>query len=300
MGRRHGRTPSTCSGCSTARTKRQLDLTNPATIRAIARRFGIRFQRRWGQNFLADRGQLDRIVEALALERHDQVVEVGAGIGTLTVELAKHAASVAAIEIDPACIRALRLTLRDNPNTQIVEGNVLDIEAASLVDGPYRVAGNIPYNLTGALLVHLLEQPRPPARIDLLVQQEVAERIAAPPGGWSLATLGVRVFGEPELVLRVPRTAFVPPPQVDSALLRIVPAAQPVLARGDLKDFFTFVTPFFQVRRKQLPYTLVRQHGLNPAEARARLGVIGIDPVRRPETLSLEEWRRLFESARRR
>ncbi|HEY9287349.1 MAG TPA: 16S rRNA (adenine(1518)-N(6)/adenine(1519)-N(6))-dimethyltransferase RsmA, partial [Candidatus Dormibacteraeota bacterium] len=237
-----------------------------------------------------------RIVGALQLSPEDHLVEVGAGIGTLTAELARRSAAVTAVEIDPACVRALHLTLRDRTNVRILEGDILRLAIADVIDGPYRIAGNIPYNLTGALLVHLLESPRPPARIDLLVQEEVAERLASPPGGWSLATIGVRVYGTPALVLRVPRAAFLPPPRVDSALVRIVPATEPAIPRRDLKAFFEFVTPFFQARRKQLPYALVHSFGVDPAEARRRLRVIGIDPARRPETLSLEEWRRLFES----
>lgn len=284
----------TSSGLASPPVRRSLDLAKPSTIRAIARRFGIRFQRRWGQNFLGSRQDLDRIVASLELTAEDRVVEVGAGMGTLTVELARRCAGVRAIEIDPACVRALEFTLRDLPNVQIVEGDVLRT-AMGEGESRYRVVGNIPYNLTGALLVHLLESARPPARIDLLLQQEVAQRITSPPGGWSLATLGVRVYGDPVLVLRVPRSAFVPPPQVDSALVRIVPAPVPAVPRERLKAFFEFVTPFFQARRKQLPYTLVHRFEVDPAEARRRLRVIGIDPARRPETLTLEEWRRLFD-----
>jgi len=227
------------------------------------------------------------------------VVEVGPGLGALTVELAIRVRAVVGVEIDPALVKALALTLRNHSNVRIVEGNILRTPVADLLPAPYRVAGNIPYNLTGALLAQLLEQPRPPVRIDLLVQQEVAERIVAPPGAWSLATLSVRVFGHPELVLRVPRAAFLPQPQVDSAMVRIVPDAEPALARAALPFFFDFVTPFFQARRKQLPFVLSRKSGLTGAEARARLSVIGIDPARRAETLTLDEWRRLFESEHR-
>jgi 16S rRNA (adenine1518-N6/adenine1519-N6)-dimethyltransferase len=249
----------------------------------VARRFGVRYQRRWGQNFLADRTQLDRIVEAMEIAPTDRIVEVGPGLGALTVELSKGAGVVAGVEIDPACVKALALTLRDRSNVRIVEANILR---------------NIPYNLTGALFVHLLEQPQPPARIDLLVQKEVAERIVAPPGDWSLATLGVRVYGRPELSVRVPRSAFAPPPRVDSALVRIIPDAEPAVPRADLAAFFEFVTPFFQARRKQLTFVLGRRRGVSGVEARARLSVIGIDPARRAETLTLEEWRRLFENER--
>jgi 16S rRNA (adenine1518-N6/adenine1519-N6)-dimethyltransferase len=267
-------------------------------IRGVARRFGVRYLRRWGQNFLADRSQLDRIVEALEIVPTDRIVEVGPGLGALTVELASRARAVAGVEIDPACVRALGLALRDRSNVRIVEADILRTAVSELLPSPYRVAGNIPYNLTGALFVHLLEQPLPPARIDFLVQKEVAERLVAPPGDWSLATLGVRVYGRPELTVRVPRSAFLPLPRVDSALVRITPDPEPAIPRADLATFFQFVTPFFQARRKQLTFALGRRRGTGGTEARARLSVIGIDPARRAETLTLEEWRRLFENER--
>ena len=267
-------------------------------IRGVARRFGVRYQRRWGQNFIADRQQLDRIIEALEVAADDRIVEVGPGLGALTVELARRAGAVVGVEIDPACVTALGLTVRDRGNVRIVEADILRTAVSELLRSPYRVAGNIPYNLTGALFVHLLEQPQPPARIDLLVQKEVAERLVAPPGAWSLATLGVRVYGRPELTGRVPRNAFLPVPRVDSALVRITPDAEPALPRADLPAFFRFVTPFFQARRKQLTFVLSRRWGVGGAEARARLRVIGIDPARRAETLTLEEWRQLFSNER--
>jgi 16S rRNA (adenine1518-N6/adenine1519-N6)-dimethyltransferase len=251
-----------------------------------------------GQNFLADRTWLTALVEALQLSPDDVVVEVGAGIGSLTVELATRTEAVAAVEIDPACVRALALTLRRHANVRVIEGDILRTPVSTLFVQAYRVAGNIPYNLTGALFVHLLEQRPAPSRIDLLLQEEVARRIVAPPGSWSLATIGVRVYGEPQLLLRVPRSAFFPAPEVDSALLRIVPSSRPAVRREDLPAFFRFVTPFFQARRKQLPYALTRAKGIPRPEAAARLSRLGIDPTRRPETLSLEEWQRLFENER--
>ena len=264
----------------------------------MTRRFQIQFRRKWGQNFLADRTALERLVAALDLAPDDRVLEVGPGLGVLTRELAQRVAQVVGVEIDPACVRALELTTRDLANVQTVEGDVLRMPIGDRFDGPYRVIGNIPYNLTGALMVHLLEQPRAAARIDLVVQREVAERLAAPPGSWSLATLGVRVYGRPELLMRLPREAFLPPPQVASALLRIVPDAEPALPPDQLPEFFRFVTPFFQARRKQLAFVMARGLALPNAEARARLGVIGIDPERRAETLSLEEWKALFGAER--
>ncbi len=267
-------------------------------IRGITRRFQIRFQRKWGQNFLADRKSLDRLIEALELLKSDRVLEVGPGLGVLTVELSQRADQVVGVEIDPNCVRALELTVRDRPNVRIVHGDVLRTPIGELLETPYRVIGNIPYNLTGALIVHLLEQPRTTSRIDLVVQKEVADRLAAPAGSWSLATLGVRVYGRPEILMTLSRDAFLPPPQVASALLRIVPDPVPALPLDQLPAFFRFVTPFFQARRKQLAFAMARGLAIPNAEARARLAVIGIDPARRAETLGLEEWKRLFEKER--
>ncbi|HYM50194.1 MAG TPA: 16S rRNA (adenine(1518)-N(6)/adenine(1519)-N(6))-dimethyltransferase RsmA [Candidatus Limnocylindrales bacterium] len=261
----------------------------------MARRYGVRFQRRFGQHFLADRAALERLSAALDLDPSDRIVEVGPGLGALTRELAARTREVVGIEIDPACVRALKLTLRDLDHVRIIEGDVLRQEVGTLLPAPYRVAGNIPYNLTGALFTHLLEQATLPSRIDLVVQREVAQRVAAPPGKWSLATLGVRVFGRAEILLTLPREAFYPMPDVASALLRVTPDPKPALPREQLNSFFQFARPFFQARRKQLSHALSEGLGIDKAEAKERLRVIGIDPARRAETLTLSEWARLFE-----
>jgi 16S rRNA (adenine1518-N6/adenine1519-N6)-dimethyltransferase len=289
--------PSSCFTCRPTAIK-ALDLASPGTIRAVARRFGVRFERKWGQNFLADRHYLDRLVSELDLVAGDRVLEIGPGLGVLTRELALRTSSVAGIEIDPACVRALELTLQGLANVRIIQADVLKLAPGEVMGRPYRVVGNIAYNLTGPLLVQLLADPAAPDRIDLLLQREVAERLASPPGAWSLATLAVRVYGEPELELTVPREAFYPVPRVASSLLRIAPQPDPAIPRGDLADFFTMARAFFQARRKQLPYALARGLGLTGAEAKERLRVIGIDPARRAETLTLDEWRRLFDSER--
>ncbi|GAC1478310.1 MAG: 16S rRNA (adenine(1518)-N(6)/adenine(1519)-N(6)) -dimethyltransferase RsmA [Candidatus Dormibacteria bacterium] len=267
-------------------------------IRGVTRRFRIGFQRKWGQNFLSDRPSLDRLIAALELSADDRVLEVGPGLGVLTVEIARRAAQVVGVEIDPNCVRALELTMRELANVRVVQGDILRTQVGELLETPYRVIGNIPYNLTGALLVHLLEQPRTASRIDLLVQKEVAERLAAPAGSWSLATLGVRVYGRPELLLTLSPEAFLPQPQVASALIRIVPDSTPALPVEQLPAFFRFVRPFFQARRKQLAHTMARGLEIPNAQARARLDSIGIDPARRAETLGLDEWKRLFQTER--
>jgi 16S rRNA (adenine1518-N6/adenine1519-N6)-dimethyltransferase len=275
-----------------------LDLSSEGTVRAVARRFGIQFRPRRGQNFLVDRTQLDRLVEALELSSTDRLLEIGPGLGVLTRELAKSSAEVTAVEIDPACVRALGLTLSGIGNVRVVEGDILRHDPGELVKPPYRVIGNIPYSITGALMVHLLEQADLPEQIDVVVQREVAERLAAPPGAWSLATLGVRVYGQAELLLTIPKESFYPQPKVSSSLLRIRPDPEPALPRSDLPAFFGFARGFFQVRRKQLSFVVARGLDIDKAGAREQLRMVGIDPARRAETLTLDEWRRLFASFR--
>lgn len=288
------------SSCFTSRpiASKSLDLASPGTIRGVARRFDIKFERKWGQNFLADREYLDRLVNALELTASDRVLEIGPGLGVLTRELATRTSDVVGVEIDPGCVRALGLTLRGLDNVRIIQADILRVAPGEVMGLPYRVLGNIPYNLTGPLLVQLLADPAAPDRIDLLLQREVAERLAAPPGAWSMGTLAVRVYGQPELRLTVPREAFYPIPKVASSLLRIVPQTDPAIPPDELADFFTMARAFFQARRKQLSYALARGLGSSGAEAKERLRVIGIDPARRAETLTLDEWRRLFDSER--
>ena len=188
-----------------SRAPSALDLTDPATVTGVARRAGLLAKRRLGQHFLVDREALDAIVEALAPAAGDTVWEIGPGIGVLTAALASRARRVVAVELDPACIRAARATLRGLPNVELVEADALRVDAGSLgLPDDHLAAGNLPYNLTGALLGHLFEAARPPQRAVFLVQREVAARIAAPPGGWSLATVAVRSVATVERLRDVP------------------------------------------------------------------------------------------------
>ncbi|HEV7677394.1 MAG TPA: 16S rRNA (adenine(1518)-N(6)/adenine(1519)-N(6))-dimethyltransferase RsmA [Candidatus Dormibacteraeota bacterium] len=280
--------------------RRRLDLTDPGTVRAVARRAGLSLKHRLGQNFLVDREVLERIVDALSLSPEDEVFEVGPGIGTLTVELASRAGRVLAAELDEACLRATAITLRDHPNAEVIHRDALRVDPveAGLHDG-YLAAGNIPYQITAPLISHLLELPVPPRRAVLLVQREVAARLAAPPGDWSLVTVAVRSMATVERLGDVPPSAFEPPPAVHSSILRLTPAPQ--LDAATRAAVLDLARGAFQMRRKTL------RHGLGHAlagaggedAARAVLAAAGIDPGRRPETLDLDEWRQLAGAAAR-
>jgi 16S rRNA (adenine1518-N6/adenine1519-N6)-dimethyltransferase len=276
--------------------RRVLDLTNPATVRAVARRAGLSLKHRLGQNFLVDRAALMRIVDALELAASDEVFEIGPGIGTLTVELATRAARVVAVELDEAAVRATAITLRAHANARVVHADALraDPLALGLHDG-YLAAGNIPYSITAPLITRLLEMPVPPRRAVLLVQREVAARLAAPPGSWGLLTVAVRSLANVERLGDVPPGSFEPPPAVHSSILRLTPAAQ--LEPAERTAVLDLARGAFQMRRKTLRHGLARALGGDEPAAMAVLDAAGVVSSRRPETLDLEEWRALARAA---
>jgi 16S rRNA (adenine1518-N6/adenine1519-N6)-dimethyltransferase len=268
-------------------------LIDPAQLGELDRllaRHGVQAKKRLGQNFLVDPELRDRIAEALGAGPGDDVLEVGAGAGTLTVALARTAARVVAVELDRRLVHALRTATKGLPNVEVVEGDVLKLDLRALFpEGGELVAGNIPYYLTGALIRRLLEPEPRPRRLTLLVQREVAERWSGLSGG-SLATVAVQVFADARLELVVPPEAFSPPPRVESALVVLDVRPAPAIEVPDLPAFFRFVEQVFQFRRKQLGPVIGRISG-RPVEA---LSALGIDPKRRAETLSLAEWERLY------
>jgi 16S rRNA (adenine1518-N6/adenine1519-N6)-dimethyltransferase len=271
------------------------DLTDPATVLRLARRAELRAKRRLGQHFLVDRRGLDEIVTALDPGPADTVWEIGPGLGALTAALAERAGRVVAVELDPACVRAARLGLRGRPNVALVPGDALRVDADRLgLPDPHLAAGNLPYNLTGALLGHLFEATRPPARGVFLVQREVAARLASPPGGWSLATVALRAVADVERLGDIPASSFLPPPAVASSIIRVHPVRR--MADAERKKVLTLARSTFQLRRKTLRHGLTRALG-SPQAAAAVLERCGIDPGRRPETLDLEEWRCLAGAA---
>ena len=277
-------------------TTRRLDLTDPRTVTRVARQAGLFAKRGLGQHFLVDRAALEAIVEALDPAAGDTVWEIGPGIGVLTAELARRAARVVAVDLDPACIRAARATLRGLANVELVEGDALRADAASLgLPDDHLAAGNLPYNLTGALLGHLFEAPRPPRRAVFLVQREVAARIASPPGGWSLATVAVRSVADVERLRDVPATSFLPEPAVASSIIRMHPARR--MDDQERGEVLRLARAAFQLRRKTLRHGLGRALGERAELVEAVLARCGVDPGRRPETLDLEEWRCLARAA---
>ena len=272
-------------------------------IKALLRELELRPQKELGQNFLVDLHVVGRILAAAEVGPEDTVLEIGSGLGTLTKALAERAKRVVAVEVDRQLVAILRQQLEAFPNTEIVLGDILALDIAKLLQekcmrrGPrYKVVANIPYYITSAVLRHLLETSIRPQVIVLMVQKEVAQRIAAKPGQMSLLTVSVQFYGQPSIVARVPARSFYPVPKVDSAIVRIDPYGQLPLKADDIAPFFDVVRAGFAQRRKQLRNALA--HGLAlPMEFIAQaLAIAGIEGQRRAQTLSVSEWVTLYRA----
>jgi 16S rRNA (adenine1518-N6/adenine1519-N6)-dimethyltransferase len=269
------------------------------SVAALLRARGLYPRKRLGQNFLTDPVALERIVAAADLAPSDLVVEVGAGVGTLTGPLAERAARVLALELDDQLVDILRERFSASPNIEIVQGDVLRVSLSDLVDRSYKVVGNLPYYITSAVLRRFLSGTPRPQLMVVTVQREVAERAVAEPGKMSLLAVSVQFYGHPRIVARIPAGAFYPVPKVDSAVMRIDIGEHPVVRLGEgieEAELFRVVRAGFSQKRKKLRNSLSAGLRLAPAEAEQALEEAGVDPGRRAETLSLQEWARVTQS----
>lgn len=255
---------------------------------------GLPAKKSLGQHFLADATYADRIVEAAHLKPTDVVLEIGPGPGVLTRRLVQQAGRVVAVEIDPRMVKLLGDELGGEANLQVVEGDILEAEPAQLATGgsahAYKVVANLPYYITSPVLRHLLEAQPAPELAVLTVQKEVAERICAGPGDLSILAISVQYYATPELLFTVPAAAFRPRPKVDSAVLRLTLRARPAVADVATVAYFQVVRAGFGQKRKQLVNSLGAGLGLGREQALTLLVTSAIEPTRRAETLSLEEW----------
>jgi 16S rRNA (adenine1518-N6/adenine1519-N6)-dimethyltransferase len=270
------------------------DPADPEQLARLLRKHRIALKQRLGQNFLIRADLRDSVAEAAGGGSDDEIVEVGAGVGTLTIALADKHRRVLAVELDHRLIPALREVVQGHDRVEIVEADILKVDIGELFpSGGEIVAGNIPYNLTGALIRKLLDRPPRPRRLSLVVQKEVAERWTAATGA-SLATVAVQVFAEARLAFTIPAAAFTPVPRVDSALVVLEIREKPAVDVADMDKFFRLVEAVFQFRRKQLGGALGRIAGIGSDAAAARLRDAGIDPARRAQTLTLAEWELVY------
>jgi len=264
----------------------------------LLRRHSIRPLKRLGQHFLVEPRALSQVVSAAELGGTETVLEVGAGLGSLTRALAAKARRVIAVEIDRRLLPPLREVLEGLDTVEIVIGDILAIDLESTIGSdPYLVVANIPYNITSALIRHFLESEIAPQRLVLTVQREVAQRVIAGPGQMSLLALGVRVYGTPSLRARIPARAFYPRPQVDSAVLRVDVHDQPGLAGELLEPVFRLARAGFGQRRKMLKNTLAGEMNWSAVQLAELLAEAGIGIQARPQELDVQDWARLAGAA---
>jgi len=275
------------------------DLSDPAVVRGLLQKYGARPLKMFGQYWLEDRQALHQIIAAAELAPGAAALEVGAGMGVLTVELAQAvgpAGRVVAVEIERDALKILGEVTAPLGNVEIVPRNLLEVEPRELFQGqPYALVANLPYYITASALRHFLECAQPPERLVVLVQAEVAERMTAQPGDLSLLGVSVQFYGQPRLIARVPAASFYPPPRVDSAIVRVDVYPQPPLASmlQERDHFFTVVRAGFSQKRKTIRNALALGLNQPAATVESWLSAGGIEPKRRAETLSLEEWSRL-------
>jgi 16S rRNA (adenine1518-N6/adenine1519-N6)-dimethyltransferase len=274
-----------------------------AQTRKLLRRYDIRAKKGLAQHFLVDEKVLETILDAAALSPTDTVIEVGPGLGIMTGELAKRAGWVIAIELDNRLADILHETL-PYENVVILNEDVLGTDPAALLKGrapgfppalnSYKVVANLPYYITSPVLRHFLEAPVKPETMVVMVQKEVAEAITAEAGQRSVLSIGIQFYGRPSIVANVPAASFFPPPEVDSAVMKIDVYRQPPVDVDNVEGFFKLVRAGFRAARKQVANSLVQGLGLPKTEILDLLEKAKIDPQRRAETFSLPEWANLW------
>jgi 16S rRNA (adenine1518-N6/adenine1519-N6)-dimethyltransferase len=263
-------------------------------VHSLLRRYDLDPYKGLGQNFLVDKAALEKIVDSAEIRWEDTVLEIGAGLGSLTRLLAMASRRVVAVEIDRKLIPPLREVMGQCSNCEIIQGDILELNPAEIIGASnYLVVANIPYYITSAIIRHLLSAKVKPARLVLTMQQEVARRICAEPGELSLLALSVQVFGTPRIMATIPAGAFFPPPKVDSATLRVDIYPEPLMSERQIGEFFLLAKAGFSQKRKMLRNTLASGLKIPAEQAEGLLRTAGIDPTRRAQTLDMVEWRTL-------
>lgn len=270
----------------------------PGQLRRLMGAERLRPRKSLSQNFLTDAAALDSIVDAAEITPGERVVEIGPGLGVLTRRLLAAGADLVAVELDPSLVAYLRRELGSVDRFELIEADALGLVPDALHGGrPFKLVANIPYHITSPLLHAFLEGDHPPSITVLLVQAEVAERVAAPPGRMSYLSVFVQNVTSAEIVGLVPRSAFEPEPAVDSAILRLRRRPSPDVPVGPERErLYRVVQAAFRQRRKQIHNSLSRELPLERSAIEAALASCGIDPDRRPQTLTLAEWAHLARS----
>jgi 16S rRNA (adenine1518-N6/adenine1519-N6)-dimethyltransferase len=276
------------------------DIATPTRTKQILRTYEFTFKKSLGQNFLIDTNTLANVIDKTGLSKSSGVIEIGPGIGALTEQLAKRAEKVVAFEIDRRLLPILKDTLSPYNNVHIVHEDVLKADLHEMIAREFTAGqdlvacANLPYYVTTPILMHLLTSDLPLRAVVVMIQKEVADRIAASPGEKDYGSLSIAVqyYAEAETVMKVPRTVFMPSPNVDSAVLRLTTRTAPVVSVKDETFFFSVVRASFAQRRKTIFNNVTHNlfQTIDKQEVKAKLEEAGIDPNRRGETLTIAEF----------
>lgn len=278
-----------------------------SVTKAVLERHGFTFKKSFGQNFLTDTNILQKIVDTAEIDKNVNVIEIGPGIGALTEFLAENAAEVMAFEIDERLVPILEDTLRDHDNIKVINEDVLKADLQTRVKEfknpnlPIKVVANLPYYITTPILMHLIESKIPFAEFVVMMQKEVADRISAEPNTKAYGSLSIAVqyYMTAKVAFVVPRTVFVPAPNVDSAILKMTRREQPLVEVKD-EDFFFLVSKISFVHRRKTLWNNLTSHFGKSAEVKTKLeqalGNANIKPSIRGEALSIPDFARLSDA----
>ncbi len=278
-----------------------------AETKGLLRRYDLRAKKSLGQHFLVDVSVLKRILEAAQVGKSDTVIEVGPGLGILTRALAEWAGRVIAVELDDKISEILKEDLKPFGNVIVIHTDILEVQPEELLQSAasyvppsidanlYKVVANLPYYITSAALRHFLTARLKPGVMVVMVQKEVARQITALPGDMSILSVSVQLYGKPEIAGYVPAGSFYPAPTVDSAILKVSVYPKPIIPVTDEDSFFVLVRAGFCAARKQIGNSLAQGLKVPKAEVTVMLEKAGIAPERRAETLTLEEWGKLWQ-----
>ena len=256
---------------------------------------GLRPSKGRGQNFLVEDQVVQQILALAELGPDDAVLEIGPGLGALTGHLLRTVDHVTAIELDWTLARYLESTFGQDPRLHLLQRDVLASDLSALfAQRPTKVVSNLPYSAAAAIVRHVLEAEPPAVSLTVMVQLEVAERMLAQPPDMGLLSVATQIYAEAEMGFLVPPDVFLPAPEVESAVIVLRPYQEPLVPRSEAERFFSLVAAGFRHKRKNIANSMEIELRMAKPELVGRLREVGIDPTRRAETLSIDEWISLF------
>jgi 16S rRNA (adenine1518-N6/adenine1519-N6)-dimethyltransferase len=265
------------------------------SIRNELKKYGLFPRKGWGQHFLTDRNILNKVIRTAQVGKDDVILEVGPGLGEMTLALAQQVKRVIAIEIDPNLVEILKKKLEGYPNVEVTKRDILKVNLNQLLekeDQPIKVVANLPYQISTPLLFRFIESKRVFSTLTLMIQREVAERMVALPGGKEYGPLSIfiQLFSNLSIRFFIKPSAFFPPPKVESAVVYMAWKETPMVEMNDEEWFKRVVKACFGYRRKTLVNALKHSGLTLPKSKELKMEAIGIDPQRRPETLTIQEF----------